>query len=72
MFEFSVAPQARVPASHFHREVDEVVYALDGVLTSTVDGKRHELRNGGSLSSRAAACTFTRTCMRNRRGCSAC
>lgn len=49
MFEFSEAPQARVPAAHFHREVDEVVYALDGVLTSTVDGKRHELRNGDSL-----------------------
>jgi quercetin dioxygenase-like cupin family protein len=49
MFEFSVPPNARVPAAHFHREVDEVVYGLDGVLTSTVDGKRHELRRGDSL-----------------------
>jgi quercetin dioxygenase-like cupin family protein len=49
MFEFSVPPNARVPAAHFHREVDEVVYGLDGVLTSTVDGRRHELRRGDSL-----------------------
>lgn len=49
MFEFMVPPDARVPAAHFHREVDEVVYGLEGVLTSTVDGKRHELRKGDSL-----------------------
>jgi quercetin dioxygenase-like cupin family protein len=49
MFEFSVPPNAGVPAAHFHREVDEVVYGLDGVLTSTVDGRRHELRRGDSL-----------------------
>lgn len=49
MFEFSVPPNARVPAAHFHREVDEVVYGLDGVLTSTVDGKRHEVRRGDTL-----------------------
>ncbi|MFO1157520.1 MAG: cupin domain-containing protein [Reyranellaceae bacterium] len=48
-FEFLVPPQARVPAAHFHREVDEMVYGLQGVLTSTVDGKRHELRKGDSL-----------------------
>lgn len=49
MFEFSVPPNARVPAAHFHREVDEVVYGLEGVLTSTVEGKRHELRKGDTL-----------------------
>jgi len=49
MFEFSVPPNARVPAAHFHREVDEVVYGLDGILTSSVDGKRHEVRKGDSL-----------------------
>jgi len=49
MFEFSVPPQARVPAAHYHREVDEVVYGLSGTLTTTVDGKRHELRAGDSV-----------------------
>ena len=49
MFEFLVAPQARVPAAHSHGEVDEMVCWLSGALTSTVDGKRHELRKGDSL-----------------------
>jgi len=49
MFEFIAPAGAHVPAAHFHREVDEVLYGLDGVLTSTVDGKRHELRRGDSL-----------------------
>jgi len=49
MFEFTVAPAARVPAAHFHKEVDEVVYGLQGTLTSTVDGQRHEIRKGDSL-----------------------
>lgn len=49
MFEFVVPPEARVPQAHFHREVDEVVYGLDGTLTSTVDGQVHEIRKGDSL-----------------------
>jgi quercetin dioxygenase-like cupin family protein len=49
MFEVSAPPDARVPAAHFHKEVDEVVYGLEGTLTSTVDGKTHELRKGDSL-----------------------
>lgn len=49
MFEFAVSPDARVPAAHAHREVDEAIYGLEGTLTSTVDGKRHELRRGDSL-----------------------
>jgi len=49
MFEFLVPPNARVPAPHFHKEVDEVVYAIDGVTTTTLDGRKHELRAGQSL-----------------------
>jgi quercetin dioxygenase-like cupin family protein len=49
MFEFAVPPEARVPAAHYHREVDEVVYALEGTLTSTLDGRKHGLRNGDIL-----------------------
>ena|ERR1700722_13634864 len=49
MFEFVVPPNARVPAAHYHREVDEAVYALEGTLTSTLDGGKHELRNGDVL-----------------------
>jgi quercetin dioxygenase-like cupin family protein len=44
-----VAPNARVPAAHFHKRVDELVYALEGTLTTTLDGKKHELRKGDRL-----------------------
>lgn len=49
IFEFVVPPGARVPAAHLHREVDEVIYALEGTTTTTLDGKKHELRTGQSL-----------------------
>lgn len=49
VFEFTVPPSARVPAPHFHREVDEVVYGLEGVMTSTIDGRTHEVRPGDAL-----------------------
>jgi quercetin dioxygenase-like cupin family protein len=49
MFEFVVPSNARVPAPHYHREVDEVVYTLEGTFTTTLDGQKHELRTGDSL-----------------------
>jgi quercetin dioxygenase-like cupin family protein len=49
MFEFVIPPNSRVPVPHYHREVDEAVYALEGTTTSTVDGGKHELRKGESL-----------------------
>ena len=49
MFEFVVPSKARVPAPHYHREVDEVVYGLEGTVTTTLDGQRHQLRKGDSL-----------------------
>ena len=49
MFEFVVPPNAKVPAPHYHREVDEVVYGLEGTITTTLDGQKHELRKGETL-----------------------
>jgi quercetin dioxygenase-like cupin family protein len=49
MFEFAIPPNARVPVAHYHRDVDEVVYGLEGTTTSTLDGTRHELRRGDTL-----------------------
>ena len=46
MFEFTVPPQARVPAPHFHRDVDEAVYGLEGTLTMTLNEDRRELHSG--------------------------
>ena len=49
VFEMTVPEKARVPAAHHHRDVDEVVYGLEGTLTMTVDGKGHELRAGDGI-----------------------
>jgi quercetin dioxygenase-like cupin family protein len=46
MFEFVVPARAKVPAPHYHVAVDEVVYGLEGILTFTVGGVRHELGPG--------------------------
>lgn len=46
VFEFLVAPGARVPAPHYHEEVDEVAYGLEGVLTFTVDGRSVQIAPG--------------------------
>lgn len=49
MFEMTVPPSARVPAPHYHKDVDEVVYGLEGTLTMRLDGQVHEIRPGDSL-----------------------
>jgi len=46
MFEFIVPPGARVPAPHYHEQVDEAAYGLEGVLTWVVDGQRIEQAKG--------------------------
>jgi quercetin dioxygenase-like cupin family protein len=49
MFEFVVPADARVPAPHYHRGVDEAVYGLEGKLTTTLDGQKHELGPGDAV-----------------------
>jgi quercetin dioxygenase-like cupin family protein len=49
IFEFAVPPQARVPAPHYHQDVDEVLYGLEGTLTTTVDGQKHALTTGEAV-----------------------
>jgi quercetin dioxygenase-like cupin family protein len=49
MFEFMVPPGARVPEPHYHVAVDEVIYGLEGTMTTMRDGERHEIRPGESL-----------------------
>lgn len=46
MFEFDVPPKARVPAAHYHRDVDEAVYGLAGTLTTTIAGVKHDVGPG--------------------------
>jgi quercetin dioxygenase-like cupin family protein len=42
MFEFVIPPGAKVPVPHYHKEVDEVIYDLEGITTK-VDGKKVEI-----------------------------
>ena len=49
VFEMTVPEGARVPAPHYHREVEEIVYGLEGTLTMTVDGAEHPVTPGAAL-----------------------
>jgi quercetin dioxygenase-like cupin family protein len=46
MFEFLVAPEARVPVAHYHESFDEAIYGIEGVLTFMVDGVAHRIGPG--------------------------
>ncbi len=46
LFEVTVPEQAKVPAPHYHREVDEAVYGLSGTLTFTVGAVAYEISAG--------------------------
>jgi quercetin dioxygenase-like cupin family protein len=48
VFEFIVPAGAKVPVAHYHVEVDEMVYCLQGTLSSYVNGNRMEVTEGQS------------------------
>jgi quercetin dioxygenase-like cupin family protein len=39
MFEFTVPAGAKVPVPHYHKQYDETIYGVEGVVTFTVEGK---------------------------------
>jgi len=49
MFEFLIPPGAKVPIPHYHKDVDEVLYGLEGITSSVVDGKKIETGPGDRL-----------------------
>jgi quercetin dioxygenase-like cupin family protein len=49
MFEFTIPPGAKVPVPHYHKHVDEVLYGLEGITTSIVDGQTIEIVAGDRL-----------------------
>jgi quercetin dioxygenase-like cupin family protein len=55
MFAFTVPSQARVPIAHSHDAYEETIYGLDGTLTWTVEGERHEVGPGQVLCIRRGA-----------------
>lgn len=46
MFELTVPPGARVPPAHSHRENEEVIYVLEGMLRYAVDDEVRDLKPG--------------------------
>ena len=49
MFEVVIPPNSRMPVPHHHRDWEETIYGLEGVVTWTVAGKRIEIKPGGDL-----------------------
>lgn len=49
MFNFSIPEGAKMPIPHYHKDVDEVVYGLEGITTTTLDGKTIEIGAGDHL-----------------------
>jgi Mannose-6-phosphate isomerase len=48
MFEFTVPVGAKVPLPHSHKQYDETIYGMEGVVTFTVEGKALEIGPGES------------------------
>jgi len=48
VFEFAVEAGAKVPMPHSHEHYDETIYGLEGVITFTVAGQRHDIPAGGT------------------------
>ena len=46
MFELTVAPGAKVPPAHSHRDNEEILYVLEGTLRYTVDDETRDLKPG--------------------------
>jgi quercetin dioxygenase-like cupin family protein len=49
LFEMTVPPSGQMPVPHYHRDWDETVYGLTGVVTFTVTGTPHDVGRGEFL-----------------------
>ena len=48
MFEFAVPVGAKMPQPHSHKNYDETIYGVEGVVTFTVEGKTLDISPGES------------------------
>ncbi len=49
LFEFIIPAGAKVPVPHYHKDVDEVIFGLEGTTTTTVNGSKVEINAGDRL-----------------------
>ena len=69
VFEFDVAPGARVPGAHSHDGFEETIYGLEGVLSWTLDGQQIDVGQAMCCASLAESSTASTTIMRPTRRC---
>ncbi len=48
MFECIIDAGAKMPAPHYHKDFDETIYGLTGIVSYTIDGKPVEIGPGDS------------------------
>jgi quercetin dioxygenase-like cupin family protein len=48
LFEFTVPVGAKMPLPHYHKQYDETIYGVEGVMTSTEEGKAVDIGPGES------------------------
>lgn len=49
LFEVIIPPNSRMPVPHYHRDWEETVYGLEGIVTWTVASKRTGIGPGDDL-----------------------
>jgi len=49
MFEMVIPYGAKVPMPHYHIDVDEIVYSLEGITTTTINGESTDLNPGDHI-----------------------
>jgi hypothetical protein len=57
MFEMTCPPNANMPVPHYHRDWDETIYGLSGVVTWTVDGEVVKIGPGDKRQCHQVAAT---------------
>lgn len=48
VFELILSAEGRMPVPHYHEDWDETVYGVEGVVTYTIGGVRHDIAPGDS------------------------
>jgi quercetin dioxygenase-like cupin family protein len=49
LFEMTVPHQGRMPVAHYHRDWEETVYGLSGIITFTIAGEPRRIGPGETL-----------------------
>lgn len=63
IFELTVPPHSHVNVPHLHRDYDETIIGMNGIMTWTLDGKNVQIGPGQQLHiPRGVVHTYVNTC----------